>query len=100
MTEQELSSRTRLSVQRALLGEITPHLRMVTIGWEGLKVFKIRAYFDILPNEDLIEDINVVSTQVIADIPFETDQVECIYSTELQKDLEIFKHIVYSRKEI
>ena len=100
MTEQELSIITRLSAQRALLGEVTASLRMVTIGWDELKVFRIRAYFDKQPDDDMREGVEAVSTEVIADIPFETDKVECIYSTELMKNLEVLKHIVYARKEV
>jgi hypothetical protein len=99
MTEKELSISVRLSCQRALLGAITPNVRLVTIGWDGLKLFKLKAYFASEPGEDEIEDFNVVSTEVISDIPFENDQVECVYSNEPKSKLDLYHWIVYSRKE-
>lgn len=99
MTEKEISISVRLSCQRALLGAITPNVRLVTIGWDGLKLFKLKAYFASEPSEDEIEDFNVVSTEVISDIPFENDQVECIFSDAPKSQLAVYNHIVYLRKE-
>ncbi len=99
MTEQELSITVRLSSQRALLGAITPNVRLVTIGWDGLKLFKLKVYFATEPSEDEIEDFNIVSTEVISDIPFENDQVECILSHEPKNKLDLYQYIVFSRKE-
>lgn len=100
MTEDQINISVRLSIQRALLGVITPNVRMITVGWDGLKLLKIRAYFDCVPNADQIEDVDAACAEVVSDIEFERDNVECIFSTSALKDLEIFKFVAYSRKEI
>ena len=99
MTEKELSIKVRLCCQVALLGTITPSVRLITIGWNELKLFQLRAYFDTQPTEDDFEEMDAASSEVISDIPFEKDKVECIYDTRQRKELELLKCTVYSRKE-
>lgn len=99
MIETELSVGTRLSCQRALLGIITPNLRMVTLGWDGLNLLQLRAYFNVPPTEDEIEDIEAVCGEIVSDIPYEKDKVECIHNTNSLQELEVLKCIVYCRKE-
>lgn len=99
MNQQELNNSVLLSSQRALLGVITPNIRMITIGWEGLKKLHVRAYYDMEPNEEDIEEMNAVCAEIDSDIPFEKDCVECIFSEEPLKDLKILSHIVFARKE-
>jgi len=99
MNQQELGTSVLLSSQRALLGVITPNIRMITIGWEGLKQFYIKAYYDIEPTEEDIEEMNAVCAEIDSDIPFEKDNVECIFSEESLKNLKILKYIVFARKE-
>ena len=100
MTEKELSINVRLCCQVALLGAITPNIRLITIGWDGLKLFHLRAYFNSEPTEDEVEEMNAVCSEIDADIPFENDKVECIYESKQRKDLELLKCVVYSRKEL
>ncbi len=99
MTEKEISTRVRLSCQRAILGIITPNIRMLTIGWEGLKLFHLIAYYAAELSDDELDDINSVSAEIIADIPFANDKIECIVSTIARKDLLVLKEIVFARKE-
>lgn len=99
MTEKQLSNSLCIHSQVALLGTITPNIRMITIGWDGLKLFHLRAYFDREPTEDEIEEMDAVSSEVISHLPFEKDKVECIYDTRQRRELEILKCVVYSRKE-
>jgi hypothetical protein len=99
MTELELSNYIRLSCQRALLGTVTPNLRMVTIGWDELKFFHLRAYYSSTPSDGEIEEMESASAEVIADFPFEKDQVECLPDTRMRKDLEVLKYVVFARKE-
>jgi hypothetical protein len=49
--------------------------------------------------DDEIEEMESASTQVIADFPFEKDQVECLADTRMGKDLEVLKYVVFARKE-
>lgn len=99
MTELELSINTRLSCQRALLGAITANLRMVTIGWDELNTFHLRAYFGTPPSEEDIEEIEAVCAEVLSDLPFDKDKVECLSDTRERKDLEVLKYVVFARKE-
>ncbi len=99
MNEKELNIKVRLCCQVALLGTITPNIRLITVGWDELKLFHLRAYFDTEPTEDDFEEMDAVSSEVISDIPFERDKVECIYDTRQRKELELLKCVVYSRKE-
>ncbi|MCR6718962.1 MAG: hypothetical protein NVV59_01450 [Chitinophagaceae bacterium] len=99
MTEQKLTTSVLLTHKEHSLGVITPRIRMITVEWEEIKLFRIRAYYDVAPSDEDIEDMNAVCTEIDSDIPFERNNVECIYSTEAIKDLEVFKFVVYLRKE-
>ena len=55
-----------LSVQRALLGAVSPALRGVTIDWDR-ETIRIIAFFDGLISDDDIESMSVVETEVMAD---------------------------------
>jgi hypothetical protein len=55
-----------LSVQRALLGEVPPALRGVTLGWDDRLVY-LRCYFDGPISEEDHESMELVATEVMAD---------------------------------
>jgi hypothetical protein len=55
-----------LSVQRALLGEVSPSLRGVTVGWRDHLIL-LRFYFDGAVTEEDREAMSVVGAEVIAD---------------------------------
>jgi hypothetical protein len=100
MEERELAVKVRLSVQRALLGTITPNIRLITIDWDALKSFRMRVYYDVKPSEDDIEEMEAVISEVVSDIPFETaPNVEAIHDLRPRSVLEIFKYTVFARKE-
>lgn len=58
----------KLSIQRALLGEVTDRLASLTCGLSGTQI-RFRAYFRGRPREDDIERISFVGAEVIADFP-------------------------------
>jgi hypothetical protein len=100
MTEQEISISVRLSSQRALLGAITPNIRLITIGWDGLDILYLKAYYDILPTNEDIDEMNTVMGEIEAGIEFKTAHgVKCIYDLRPQNQLDLYKCIVYARKE-
>lgn len=100
MTEGELIVAVRLSCQRALLGAITPNVRLITIKWDGFKDFYFRAYYDIPPVEEDIVEMEAVISEIVSDIPFERDHgAECIYDSRPKNQLEFYDWTVYSRKE-
>ncbi len=55
-----------LSVQRALLGEVPPALRGVTLGWDDSLIY-LRCYFDGPISEEDHESMELVATEVMAD---------------------------------
>lgn len=68
MTNKETQSLLRLSIQRALLGEVTNQLFAVTAGVNS-QTIQIVAYFSGKFTDDDIENIQCVGTEVIADFP-------------------------------
>ena len=99
MDESNLSTTIRLSIQRALLGAITPNIRLITIGWNGLNSFQLLAYFENEPSEEEIESIESVCTEVNSDIAFQKNEVRCVQSKKPINELETLKGVVYLRKE-
>lgn len=65
MTENELRIRVLLSLQTALLDEITPNIRGITCGWSNYLI-TINCYFDGEISEDDRESMECVATEVIA----------------------------------
>lgn len=57
-----------LSLQRALLGEVTPRLRAVTVRHAESSIH-FDAYFDGEPNEEERESMSAVETEVMAGFP-------------------------------
>ena len=55
-----------LSIQRALLGEISPFLRAVVFSYIS-KEIEVRFYFDGVIKEEDLESVSYIETQVIAD---------------------------------
>jgi len=100
MTEDELNVNVRLSCQRALLGAITPNVRMITVGWDGLKNFRLRVYFENEASPEEIEVMEAVTSEIISDLPFEVvDSVEGVVLNETITNLPVFKCVVFARKE-
>src|SRR5262249_15827690 len=67
-----------LSVQRALLGEVPPALRGVTVGWDASSI-NIVCYFDGEISEEDQASMSCVETEVIADSFPEYDvRLECV----------------------
>ena len=58
----------KLSIQRALLGEVTDRLVRVTCGLKDQHI-QIRAYFSGRVTEEDLEHIQFVGAEVIADFP-------------------------------
>lgn len=75
---QNLVIAARLSIQRALLGEILPQLRAVVFSIVGRDI-DVRFYIDGLISEACAESASCVETEIIADYGAEdTVTVRCI----------------------
>ncbi|OGE64701.1 hypothetical protein A3J13_00845 [Candidatus Daviesbacteria bacterium RIFCSPLOWO2_02_FULL_36_8] len=64
---------TLLSVQRALLGEVSFALRGVVVDYEEAKKIIIRCYFDGEISEEDKESMSEVQTSVMADFDLDID---------------------------
>ena len=90
----------RLSAQRALLGEIASNMRLITIGWDDeLRQFQIIVYFDKEVTEDDKENINNITAEILADIDFKSEKIECVYEKRQQNELKLLSFVVFARKE-
>lgn len=98
MLDAELNSILKLSLQRALLGEIYPEIRAVSFDNEGLKKLRIVYYLDRKPIEADYESLGSVLAEVLADVDFEQIEEVCEY-TEVPFSSLKTKNLVYLRKE-
>jgi hypothetical protein len=89
----------RLSIQRALLGEVSEELRAVVLSVKG-NVVDINFYFDGSINEMDAESVSCVEAEVIAD--FEVEFVVSARPIRLDFPSEIIDEgvWVYKRREI
>lgn len=89
----------KLSLQRALFGEVTENLIAVTARVDGLKIL-IRAYFDYQATESEAERISLVATEVIADFPGSFSVEEEVRLIGLKDDLEVLDFWAYRRSDV
>jgi hypothetical protein len=96
----ELRAQVLLSLQRALVGAVTPNLRLVVCRWTESEI-KIRAVYDQQPSPDEVEEMSIVETNMLADFPPSmTIQVQCLESDRAFKvAVEDDEEAVYARWE-
>ena len=95
----ELRVRLLLSIQRALLGEVTPNIRAVTARIDAQTIF-LRWIIDGEVSDSLRRDLSAVTTEVVAD--FATHQIagELIHCDASHAMDELYLDAVaYARKE-
>ena len=68
ISEPELRTRILLSTYSAMLGMISPDIRLITIDWSE-NYYGIKAYFDRSVVEDDLDILKAITTQVAADFP-------------------------------
>ncbi|UXH76537.1 hypothetical protein [Roseateles amylovorans] len=68
MNEISLRVSVLLSVQRALLGAISPRVRAVLCSWEAAAI-KVRAVFDGPVADSDVESMSIVETELVSDFP-------------------------------
>ncbi|HBI81747.1 MAG TPA: hypothetical protein DDY04_07395 [Bacteroidales bacterium] len=90
----------RLSLQRALIGNVSQHLRMVCCDWKEKEWIKLRFYLDIEPNEEEKELVSCILTDLETDLEFPKFYEEIIFSDLPFEKLEKLKLIVYWRNEL
>lgn len=93
----EIRNSIILSVQRALLGEVSPALRGVTVGWND-KSINILCYFDGFISKEDREAMSCVETEVMADFPdlqIDLDVIQC----DVPQEMNLLDVWVYRRRE-
>jgi hypothetical protein len=98
LDERQLRAQVLLSVQRALLGEVSSALRGVTVGWQD-QVIELRAYFDGPISEDDRESISCVGSEVIADFPDPWTINEEAVRRDAPEPMECLETWAYRRRE-
>ncbi|MFU0781148.1 MAG: N(4)-acetylcytidine amidohydrolase [Citrobacter braakii] len=99
MISSDLNSYVRLSLQRALLGNVTSNIRAVTVELKN-KNISLHFYFDGEPDDSDQESVSVVEAEVIAD--FDEDfAIEAIaMRLDYPQPIKNFNgFLVYLRKE-
>lgn len=96
--DSDLRTRVLLSIQRALLGEIFPALRAITVEWDT-RIVSIHAFVDGSLAETDAESLSCISTEVTAD--FAPDmEVECVlHRVDAPQPIHDARAWVYRRRE-
>ncbi len=90
-----------LSIQRALVGAITPRMRAITIGFKSNTNIPLRVYFESQPSEEEFDVINTITGEVAGDFPEIDDFPEeiIVNSTTKVNKLPVLDAWVYMRYE-
>jgi hypothetical protein len=99
MLELELRTLLLISLQRALLGNITPSIRAIAIGFKGQEELIVIFYFDRFPTQEDKEIVSDTVGEVLGDIKFSKVNELCQYSKEPLSKLSSFAAWVYMRNE-
>ncbi len=97
----DLSIQIRLSLQRALICNLSKHVKGICCDWDdSFKWFKIIYYLDIEPNEQERELQSIAMTEFHCDLQdFEKFYEECIYSDQPYETLEKLRLVILWRDE-
>ena len=92
-------ARVLLSLQKALLGAITTHLRTVSVSWDmqGIDIYFI---YDGEISEDDQEESECAATEVLANFPddrVETHHIRCDFPNRTPA---VGMHVVFRKKEV
>jgi len=100
-TKNLIELEIRLSIQRALIGNISKNVRGICCDWDDeFEWFRIIFYLDIEPNEEERELQSVVMTEFHNDLQnFKKFYEECIYSKKPYSDMNKLRLVVFWRNE-
>jgi hypothetical protein len=98
--QNEQLTKILLSIQRALWGMIYPEIRAIAVGIPKANKLKVIVYLDRQPIENDYENIKVVTSEVLADVPELNEfEEECVFSDENISTLDSLDSWVYVRQE-
>jgi hypothetical protein len=93
-----MRSRALLSIQRALLGEVFPALRAVTIEWQP-DLVKFYAYVDGAISDEDAESMSCVSAEVAADFSASADVDHEVIRLDAPRPIGDARTWVFKRRE-
>jgi len=96
--DSELRQNVLLSLQRALLGEVFPALRTVSveISNDGVKFY---CYVDGPPTEEDLESLECVETEVMADFAEDFDVSHEVLQVDVPNSAKDKRYAVFARRE-
>jgi hypothetical protein len=95
--DDELRVEVLLSTYKAILGMISPNVRLVSIDWDS-DYYAIKAYFDRPVIDDDFDILKAITTEVAAHFPQMNDFKEYAeYSLEPIENIKALKEMVFLR---
>lgn len=91
--------RILLSLQKALIGSITSHLRAINVGWDESHI-TIYFFYDGEISEEDREESECVATEVLSAFPENTVTAHHIRCDEPEKIPELGSDVIFRRKEV
>lgn len=88
-----------LSLQRALIGAVTPHLRAVNVSWD-MHHIDIYFFYDGEISEDDQEESECAVTEVLANFPddsMEAHHIRCDFPNKIP---DLGERVVFQRREV
>jgi len=76
-----------LSVQRAMIGTVTPNMQAITISYKNMPII-LRVYFKTKPTQNEYELIKEITSEIVADFEEITDIKEEIFVNQKPECLE------------
>ncbi len=101
MTEVELRTKLLLSLQRALLGAVSPALRQVSCGWQARQI-NLHFIYDGDISDDDLDAAHIVGAEVISDFSQGWDIDENIVRLDAPEKLTLLDNaaiLAYRRRE-
>lgn len=96
----EIGTNIKLSFQRALLGNISKHLRIICCDWEENDWIKVRFILDIEANEEEKELISCILADLETDLDFKKIIDEVLFSNESFEKIDMMKLLIFWRNEL
>lgn len=97
MHNKELHKQVVLVTKRALKGNLSSSVRMVTIDWSE-HYFYIKGYTDSEPTDNDREDFGIISSEVLASFPDINDVKEEVeFSNRPLNELPALRDVIYVR---
>lgn len=93
----------KLWFQSALVGEVYPEIRAIAVEFTDTRKLTVRYYLDREPTEGDRESVSMVMASILANTSSNEEikevKEECIFTSELLRDIDVLDGLVYARRE-